>query len=77
MCFECLYVHWFTCYFKELYQYLYNYIVFWYIYECVMTNRGETFVFLRDVRQSALGAIKESQIKIVITFLYDYHGHNL
>lgn len=69
MCFECLYVHWFTCYFKELYQYLYHYIVFWYIYECVMTNRGETFVFLRDVRQSALGANKESQIKIVIIFL--------
>lgn len=42
-----------------------------------MTNRGETFVFLRDVRQSALGANKESQIKIVIIFLYDYHGHNL
>lgn len=44
--FECLYVHWFTCYFKALYQYLYHYIIFWYIYECVMTNGGEMCILL-------------------------------
>ncbi len=43
--FECLYVHWFTCYFKALYQYLYH-IIFWYIYECVMTSGGEVCILL-------------------------------
>lgn len=31
---------------KTLYQYLYHYIVFWYIYECVMTNGGEMCILL-------------------------------
>lgn len=31
---------------KNIYQYLYHYIVFWYIYECVMTNGGEMCILL-------------------------------
>lgn len=29
-----------------IYQYLYHYIIFWYIYECILTNGGATCILL-------------------------------